>query len=571
MAAGPITAWRKAAALAMRARAALIAFARRWDQDALERARDEARTAERRLRAAIDVMPEGLVFLDSEGRYILWNKRYAEIYHRSADLFAPGRKLVDTLKVGVARGDYPEAIGREEAWLAERVERMRNPGPPHEQQLADGRWIMIEERATGDGGIIGLRVDITEMKARQEALRQALARAEAANRAKSEFLANMSHEIRTPLNGVLGLAGVLDQGRLEPDQREIVSTLLDSAGTLEALLRDLLTFARLEAGQMEIAREPFRLREAIETAAAAFRPRMREKGLELRLELTGEADAVVLGDPARLQQILTNLISNAVKFTERGSITIRHAAVGRGETRRQVLEVSDTGIGFDPEDAERLFRRFEQADGSMSRKYGGTGLGLAICRQLADLMGGAISATARPGKGATFRVELPLPPAQAAAEPDRAADAAPAVDSAEPLRILVAEDNPTNRKVAELMLAAIGAEVDCVENGQEAVEAVRRSSYDVALMDLQMPVMDGLTAILTAIPRYPAPRRAPSAHPRLPIIVVSANVLPEHLAASAAAGADGHIGKPVRPQELISAVRAAGQPGEDGEQFAAIG
>ena len=535
----------------------LAAFVRRWDKDALERAEGQARKAERRLRDAIDAMPEGVVFLDPEGRYILWNKKYAEIYHRSADLFEAGARLEDTLRVGVQRGDYPEALGREEAWIGQRMALLKNPGVRHEQQLANGRWIMIEERATSDGGVIGLRVDITDMKEQAQALRQALTRAEAANRSKSDFLANMSHEIRTPLNGVLGLASVLDQSRLDADQRDAVQTIIASANTLDALLSDLLTFSRLESGRIELDSAPFRLRAAIEETAALFQGKAREQGLDLNLDLSAEADELVIGDAGRLKQVISNLLSNALKFTADGSVTVALRTAGRGETRRFVMQVRDTGIGFDTEDSERLFKRFEQADSSITRKFGGTGLGLSICRQLVDLMGGTISAAARPGKGATFTVELPLQ--RAAGEAFQAdalieqADAAP-----DGLRILLAEDNPTNRKVAELMLATIGAQLDCVENGKEAVEAARRGVYDLALIDLQMPVMDGLSAIR-------AMRAEELAHgrPRMPMIVLSANVMPEHLAASKAAGADAHIGKPIRAHDLINAIANAVQQQTD--------
>ena len=535
----------------------LAAFVRRWDKDALEYAEGQARKAERRLRDAIDAMPEGVVFLDPERRYILWNKKYAEIYHRSADLFEPGARLADTLRIGVQRGDYPEALGREEEWLAQRLALLDNPGVRHEQRLANGRWIMIEERATDEGGVIGLRVDITDMKEQAQALRQALTRAEAANRAKSDFLANMSHEIRTPLNGVLGLASVLDQSRLDPDQRDAVQTIIASANTLDALLSDLLTFSRLESGRIELDSAPFRLRAAIEETAALFHGKARQQGLELRLDLAPEADELVVGDPGRFKQVISNLLSNALKFTAAGGVTVELRTAGRGETRRFVMNVHDTGIGFDPADSERLFKRFEQADSSITRKFGGTGLGLSICRQLVDLMGGTISASARPGKGATFTVELPL---QRAAGDAFEADACLEQADVAPgnLRILLAEDNPTNRKVAELMLATIGAELDCVENGKEAVEAARRGVYDLALIDLQMPVMDGLSAIR-------AMRAEELAHgrPRMPMIVLSANVMPEHLAASKAAGADAHIGKPIRAHDLIAAIANAVQPDTD--------
>ena len=536
---------------------AAAAFLRRWDKDALERAEGDARRAERRLREAIDALPEGIVFLDSEGRYVLWNERYAEIYHRSADLFAPGRKLEETLRIGVARGDYPDAVGREEDWIAERLALLKNPGVRHEQRVSDGRWIMIEERATSDGGVIGLRVDITEMKEQAQALRLALTRAEAANKAKSDFLANLSHEIRTPLNGVLGLAEALERGGLDLGQRQIVDGIKDSAEALNDLLGDLLTFSHLEAGKIELALAPTRLDEVVRAAADQHRPAAAAKGLTLEVEIGADAEAAVLADGGRIRQVLGQLLSNAVKFTASGGVIVRLSAIGSGELQRHVLEVADTGAGFDPDAAERLFRRFEQGDASFTRRFGGTGLGLAICRQLVDLMGGSIRATGRPGRGATFTVELPLRPAEA---PEKAEESEFDATDASPtgLRILVVEDNPTNRKVAELMLSALGAKAECVENGQLAVEAVRGSPYDIALMDLQMPVMDGLTAIRTI-----RGEEAESGRARLPIVVVSANVAPEQLTATRVAGADGHIGKPIRTEELVAAIAEAVSGGSE--------
>jgi signal transduction histidine kinase/CheY-like chemotaxis protein len=525
------------------------AFLRRWDKDALERAEQGALKAERRLREAIDVLPEGIVFLDAEGRYILWNKRYAEIYHRSADLFERGRKLEDTLRIGVARGDYPDAVGHEDQWIAERMALMQNPGVRHEQRISDGRWLMIEERATSDGGVIGLRVDITEMKEQAQALRLALGRAEAASKAKSDFLANLSHEIRTPLNGVLGLAEALGRGGLEAGQRQIVEGILESAQALNEQLCDLLTFAQLDAGKVELALAPARLGALLAAAAGQHRAAAEAKGLSLELEIEPDADPAVMLDAGRLGQVLDQLLGNAVKFTASGGIRLRLAMAGTGETRRQVVEVIDTGVGFDSDQAERLFLKFEQADASFTRRFGGVGLGLAICRQMVELMGGSIHAKSRPGRGAVFTLELPL--RLAGGEPVAADEDA---DTASPtgLKVLIAEDNPTNRKVAELMLAAMGAEAECVENGKLAVEAARSSDYDIALMDLQMPVMDGLEAIRTI-----RGEEASSGRPRLPIVVVSANVAPEHLAASSAAGADGHVGKPIRPDELVAAIAGA--------------
>ena len=334
------------------------------EEDPTRRALERAALAESRLRAAIDALPEGVVFLDPEGRYILWNQQYAEIYHRSADLFAPGRKLADTLAIGVARGDYPDAVGREEAWIAARLEMMANPGERHEQKLSDGRWILIEERRTADGGLIGIRVDITELKEQAERLRQALGQAEQANLAKTEFLSNMSHEIRTPLNGVLGLAHVLARTTLDSQQARLVNTIIESAVVLERLLSDVLDLARIESGRLELRRELFRLEDLAAETVANFEPQAADKGLVLVLDVAPEARGAVSGDPVRLRQVLGNLIGNAVKFTAEGRVTVE---ICRPDGHLTEFRVLDTGIGFAPEEAERLFERFVQADGSITR------------------------------------------------------------------------------------------------------------------------------------------------------------------------------------------------------------
>ena len=518
------------------------AIGRRLAGDALEAAERQARQAEARLKDVLEAIPEGLVFLDAEGRYILWNQTYADIYHHSADLFGPGVRLVDTLKIGIARGAYPDAVGREEAWLAERMERLENPGQRHEQRVADGRWLLIEERKTSEGGTIGLRVDITDMKLQAQALEAALHRAEDANHAKTEFLANLSHEIRTPLNGVLGVADVLARTSMDAAQQDMVRTIAASAETLNQVLSDLLDFSELESGRLEIVEETFDIEAMIADCLAMYEGAANARGLRLVAGIAADARRRVIGDPNRLRQILGNLISNALKFTERGRVAVGVDLDEEGGCR---FVVSDTGKGFDPADADRLFARFEQADGSLTRQHGGLGLGLAICRQLAERMGGVISATAEPGVGATFTLVLPLKPAGA----DESQGARVAESETSALRVLVTDDNATNRMVAELIMASIGAEVICAENGQEAIDAFDRSPFDVVLMDLQMPVMDGLTATRTI-----REREAARGLPRTPVVVVSANIMPEQKAASAAAGADEHLGKPVRAEELIATV-----------------
>jgi signal transduction histidine kinase len=382
-------------------------------REALDKAEQAKALAESRLRAAIDALPEGVVFLDNEGRYILWNQRYAEIYHRSADLFEPGRRLAETLAIGVARGDYPDAFGREEEWIAERLDKLANPGKRHEQRLADGRWILIEERRTADGGVIGLRVDITEMKRTAEQLEHAVQQAKAANQAKTEFLSNMSHEIRTPLNGVVGLAHVLARTTLDAQQTKLLRAIIDSATLLEELLSDILDLSRIESGRLALRHEPFSLERLAQESAANFAAKADEKGLTLKVEVAEGLPSHVMGDVVRVRQVLGNLLSNAVKFTAAGQVALSV----RVEGQSVVFEVADTGIGFEPAQGERLFDRFVQADGSITRRFGGSGLGLAICRELVEMMSGDISAQGEPGKGATFRFTFPLTPVPASEAP----------------------------------------------------------------------------------------------------------------------------------------------------------
>lgn len=504
-------------------------------------ARARARVAENRLREAMDALPEGIVFLDKEGRYVMWNAKYAEIYACSADLFKEGARLADTLRIGVGRGDYPQAVGREEEWLAERLALMNNPGVRHEQRLASGRWIMIEERRTAEGGIIGLRVDITELKAQAAQLEAALEEANAASKAKTEFLASMSHEIKTPLNGVIGLADVLSRTRLDEDQRDILKTLTASAGDLDCLLDDLLDFSQLQAGKIEIKAAAFDLPAAVLESIEPFSAVAKAKGLNLVANVDQDVDGAVLGDVARLKQVLTNLVSNAVKFTEKGEVCLNVRRSGAGAI---LFEVKDTGVGFDQAKVEQLFGGFEKADASLARKFGGTGLGLSICRHLAGLMGGAIHAAGEVGKGATFTVILPL---EAVAETPQVVEP----QEYPPLKVLLVDDNATNRKVVDLMLTPLGAQVLPCENGREAVAAFYRQPFDLILMDLQMPVMDGLsaTAAIREIERVDGKHRTP-------LIVLSANFSPADRAATAKAGADAHLAKPIRADELISTLMA---------------
>jgi signal transduction histidine kinase/CheY-like chemotaxis protein len=511
----------------------------------LAAAQARAALAEARLGAVLEAFPEGVVLLDPEGRYIMWNQAYADIYHRSADLFEPGHRLVDVLRIGIERGDYPDAVGREEEWLAERERQLLETGARHEQRLADGRWLLIEDRRTADGGMLGLRVDITDMKEQTLALARAVAAAEAANRAKSEFLANVSHEIRTPLHGILGMTQVLARdAALSDDQQARIGLIRQSGHQLLELLNDLLDLAKIEAGKLTLQAVDFQPAAIAKAACAPFENLAADKGLTLELHLAALEGAVWMGDPLRLQQVLANLVSNAVKFTAAGRITVRAELNSAGEAE---FRVTDTGIGIPQDRLAEVFEKFAQLESAKDRRFGGTGLGLALSRELAELMGGVLEAESAPGVGSVFRLRLPVTCAAAAAQDRDEVCAAPAG----PLnvRILAAEDNATNQVILRALLEPLGAQLTLVGDGSEAIEAYRAGGFDLVLMDIQMPVTDGVSAA-----REIRSLEARERRPRTPIIALSANVMAHQVAEYRAAGMDAVVGKPFEAEALWSAV-----------------
>jgi PAS domain S-box-containing protein len=449
-----------------------------------------------------------------------------------------------------------------------RVERLRWRC----KHRVSGRWVWLEsnpnlmlDAETGaPTGYLDVVRDVTEQVAQENALAQARREADAANRAKSEFVANMSHEIRTPLNGVMGVASALARTDLSPAQREMVSIIETSARTLETLLSDVLDLARIEAGKMDLRHEPFDLAASVTACAALFDAAAQAKGLDLVVTIAPDATGVYVGDGARIRQILSNLLGNAVKFTQAGRVTLDVAA-RRGEAASELrFEVRDTGIGFDAETRARLFSRFEQADGSITRRFGGSGLGLSISHSLAEAMGGRLEADAVPGEGAVFTLTLELPRSEGGLEPAPEAVEAPASGPLEGMRVLLAEDHPTNRRVVELVLGAAGVDLTCVENGALAVDAFLAGTFDLVLMDMQMPVMDGLTAVREIRAVEAARGAAPT-----PIHVLTGNAMPEHVAASLAAGADGHLSKPIAADALLERVaETAARPADAHAQAA---
>ncbi|WP_226637206.1 ATP-binding protein [Brevundimonas poindexterae] len=504
-------------------------------------------SALRQLREAIDAMPDGLGFYDSQDRLVLWNARYAEVNPELCSKLERGMTFRQILEIGISEGLYQEAIGREEEWIASRIEARKSLSNTLEQPIAGNRWLRVQDRMTAAGGIVTAVNDITELKRDAQALAEARDAAEAANAAKSQFLANMSHEIRTPLNGVIGVAQALSHTDLSEEQRNMLKLIDASGRTLQILLSDILDLARVESGRLQLTPEPMDLHQAVEEAAQLYAESAREKGLQYMVEIAEDCPRWIEGDVVRLKQILTNLVSNAVKFTADGMVQLTIGAGVEASGRETLrLAVSDTGIGFDAATRDRLFSRFEQADGGITRQFGGSGLGLAICRQLAEMMGGTLDCESEPGGGACFMLSVPL---KRVAAPVDEAPAAPMAESREGLNILVADDHPTNRKVVELILSQVGARMVLVENGQQAVDAYREDRFDIVLMDMQMPVMDGLTAT-----REIRSIEASDGRERTPVVMLTANALAEHVAAAQAAGADRHLAKPFDAAELIETV-----------------
>jgi PAS domain S-box-containing protein len=630
----------------------------------------------KRLREALDVMPEGLAFYDASDRLVAWNTQYADLGKAQGVDLRPGMPFEELLQTGLTHGAYPEAKGRESEWLAERQAMRSNATPAITQQIQGGRWLRITEARTGDGGVVSVNVDITDMKRAEAAiaeardaaqeqarrvqfaerlarlghwrmelssgqitwsstlyeiygldpnepldlitvmamahpedaaagrarverqqqgqrepentitrirnaagdvrhlainscaefdaegavvaivgtaidvtdqkrleieLRHARAEAEAAASVKSEFLANMSHELRTPLTSIVGFNRLtMEQPDLSELTRDYVERVEHASRALLCTVNDILDFSKLEAGQVTIHPQPTSLGALARSTVSLFEPQAGAKDLYLLLDI--DQDAVVMLDPDRVRQVLLNLIGIAVKFTTRGRITltVRHAEDAL------LAAVTDTGAGIAPEKLDRLFQRFSQIDGSLTRAQGGTGLGLAICKGLVEAMGGAIGVESTPGQGSRFWFSIP---AALSSQPLAAAQTEKVKMSLAGLRILVADDHPSNRELARLFLTGAGADLSEAKDGQEAVEMAGDWPYDAILMDMQMPRLDGPAAV----------RRIRSNGPNIttPILAFTAaadTVSPGDLAQ---AGFDGVVTKPMDVASLIEAIGRA--------------
>ena len=466
----------------------------------LEAAAQSERLSRSRLLEAVESISEAFSLYDTEERLVLCNRRYRELASHDAADSLVGTPFEQIIRRVAERDRVPNAKGRVDAWVAERLARYRKPSGPFVQQLSDGRWLQISERQIAEIGTVAVYTDITELKEAEaemtraaHAASEARAIAEEASRAKSAFLATMSHEIRTPMNGVIGMTGLLLDTRLTAEQREYAEMVRRSGEALLAIINDILDFSKIEAGKLDFERTDFELHVTVEDVLELLAERAYGKGLELAYLPHANLPAWVGGDPGRLRQVLTNLVGNAVKFTESGEVVVHGTLVE--ETDHDALirfAITDTGIGIAPEARARLFHSFSQADSSTTRRYGGTGLGLAISKRLVEMMGGAIGVESTCATGSTFWFTVRL--AKRPASPT-----ATRVNLAElrRLRVLGVDDNATNRTLLAAQLTAWGMHVDCVADASRALERLRAAHrdarpYDLAILDHQMPEIDGM-------------------------------------------------------------------------------
>jgi PAS domain S-box-containing protein len=509
---------------------------------------EEKTAAEAAFRTVFESSPIGITLSDLNGCLV--------------DLNGAMERLMGVTKAGVI-GRRPIELG----WIdnTEDYDAVR-------RALAAGRPLDAKEMTyrtpqsvIGTGLLWGRRVaiagtpyllcfilDISERKQMEMELVRARQGADAAAQAKSEFLANMSHEIRTPLNGILGLSLLLEEESLPEELRPMVSLIRTSGEVLRRVLDDVLDFSKIESGKLELEDQPFDLAACMEWGFELFRKAAEEKGLVCRLRLDPGLPVRVSGDAGRIRQVTANLMSNAVKFTHQGSIEMEVGLVEAASSDgRYLIRVSlrDTGIGIPEDRIGRLFQSFSQVDASTSRCYGGTGLGLAICKRLVDLMGGDISVASRPGEGTTIAFTFSAGVAAngaPAAEPVRAGPA-------DALQILVAEDNKVNQMVTLRMLQKMGCEVELASNGAAAVHRVAAKRYDVVLMDVNMPEVDGLEATRQI-------RQMPAGQSGIPIVALTASATKEDRDACLAAGMNDYLSKPIELQSLRRALDRWGRP-----------
>lgn len=522
----------------------------------------QIREGQRRLRsqatlsATLANVNQGVLMVDGAGDVAVMNPRAVELLDLPPHLARPGVKFRALLDWQLATGEFNAPVtgsdlaGPQLSHDVAELARNGGIGPSmYERVRRDGRVLEVRTQRLDDGGVVRTFADITHRKRNEAALYAARDAAEAARRAQADFMAVMSHEIRTPLNGVIGMAGLLLDGELSDRQRRFAVTLREAGNSLMQIINDILDFSKLDARRMEFELLPFDLTAVIASVADLLSAKALDQNCWLRTEIAQRTPSRLIGDAGRIRQILLNLVGNALKFTVKGGVTILvdSEAIEAGRVLIRIT-VQDTGIGISDEAKDRLFEQFFQVDSSSSRGFGGTGLGLAICQRLANGMGARITVESTLGVGSAFHLELPLALDPAAEAHERSDQAAGGERRLAPrpkrrLRILLAEDNATNRLVAVTRLEMAGHRVDEVVNGLDALQMVQTVPYDLVLMDVMMPEMDGLAAT-RAIRSLPGPVRD------IPIVAMTANVLVQEELACREAGMNDFLGKPFTPDQL---------------------
>lgn len=523
-------------------------------------ANEKIEIAERRLWHSIETIQDGFAFFDADSRMIAANRAWLAVFD-GIEAVRPGISYVEILQFATEEGVIDIGETAPAAWRERMLDRWQGPAPePEIIRLWSGEYIkLIDQRGHG-GDMVSLALNITDTIRHETQLKEARRLAEAASAAKSSFLANMSHEFRTPMNGIVGMAEILLDTQLADEQRLYADTIKSSGEALLVIINDVLDYSRIEAGRLELHAEPFDLEHCLQELVTMMQAGSRDKGLEMLVDYDLFLPARFVGDRGRIRQVLTNLLGNAVKFTEAGHVIARVTGVpaADGGTVEVHVGIEDTGIGIPADKVGHIFGEFNQVDDARNRRFEGTGLGLAISERLIGLMGGRLWVESVEGEGSTFGFTLTLPvAADPAGMPRGSGTATTGDDPPEPraMRVLAAEDNKTNRLVLSKMLKGLDIDLQFAENGADAVALYQGFDPDLVLMDISMPGMDGKEATAHI-------RRAESESGRhVPIVAMTAHALSGDREAILAAGLDGFLTKPLKKADIIGQIAAACPPG----------